>query len=621
VASKIDILFDIDNSASMSDKQRYLSEAISEFIDRLVHPYCVDTSGNVLGASIAGSCAQGALEFAPVTDMHLGVLTSSLGSRLGDVCDPGAQAPAPFANLSAHNDDQGHLVARSLTFSSNGSAATEAPVADAAAGFLGWYPGGASAGASSGAAAGSENALVADVQSMIGGAGMWGCGVESPLESWYRFLIQPDPYQSLASASTPVGMWQGVDATILRQRHDFLRPDSLVAVLVLSDENDSEIDVRSLGGSGYYFMNHSFQPPAGTQACSSDPGSAACQSCSLASSASDPACAPAAGSGHSYKTYTAQNDWGYDLNLRHVHMKAKYGLDPQYPIERYVTGLQQQQVPDRFGEYPADSGGHPASNYVGQNDCQNPLYAANLPDGTDLTPSTLCNLTPGGRSTGLVVFAHIGGVPSQLLHFVPNDPTASALSDADWVRILGRDPEHYDYTGIDPHMIEDYRDRTTVQYPFPTDSSMTNPLAASSTAPNAGDPTNGREWVTDQEMTAGTHVLPVDRQYACTFALPAARDCSLVSNYNACDCPPVNGGLTGAQNPPVCDPNTQNMQVAGKAYPTVRELLLAKLLGTQAVVSSICPVHVTEAAPGDPLYGYRPALSLLVDRMKSHLAQ
>jgi hypothetical protein len=59
-----------------------------------------------------------------------------------------------------------------------------------------------------------------------------------------------------------------------------------------------------------------------------------------------------------------------------------------------------------------------------------------------------------------------------------------------------------------------------------------------------------------------------------------------------------------------------------KAYPTIREILLAKLLGqtpgaNQGVISSICPIHTVEAMPGDPLFGYRPAMTTLIDRLKS----
>ena len=110
--------------------------------------------------------------------------------------------------------------------------------------------------------------LNSDFQQLVVGVHQFGCGIESQLETWYRFLIQPDPYDSLATAKVngqTVAQWVGVDTTILAQRADFLRPDSLVAILVLTDENDSEVDVRSFGGTAYNFMSTGFAPPRGTR--------------------------------------------------------------------------------------------------------------------------------------------------------------------------------------------------------------------------------------------------------------------------------------------------------------------------------------------------------------------
>jgi hypothetical protein len=221
----------------------------------------------------------------------------------------------------------------------------------------------------------------------------------------------------------------------------------------------------------------------------------------------------------------------------------------------------------------------------------------------------LCNLTPGPRTSDMVFYAHIGGVPANLLHFQPGNPAASALSSADWVKILGNDPLNYDYSGIDPHMIESYQPRSG--------------LAAPGSANNT-DPVSGHEWITDQPLgVSGGHVLQVDREYACIFPLvdstgnPIVRDCTLVQNANYCDCPHLAGTVNAMQLPPVCDQTTITKQVAAKAYPTVRELLVAKLLGNQGIVWSLCPIHgYDNATRDDPLYGYRPAVELMVDKMK-----
>jgi hypothetical protein len=216
-------------------------------------------------------------------------------------------------------------------------------------------------------------------------------------------------------------------------------------------------------------------------------------------------------------------------------------------------------------------------------------------------------LPKGARTKDLIFYAHIGGVPHELLHFDPNSSKNSTLSDADWVKILGTgmasmqpsDPVKHDYSGIDPHMIESYQPRSG--------------LPGASSANNA-DPINGREWVTNSAMNF------VDREYACIFPLPATavKDCSLATNADICDCPST-AVPNGPNVPPVCDPTTTTKQIAAKAYPTIRETLLAHLMGTQGILSSICPIHTTDTG-NDPLYGYRPAVAVIVDRLKNALA-
>jgi hypothetical protein len=612
---KVDLLFVIDNSASMGDKQQYLSEAVPNLITRLVTPNCVDpTSGTVYGPSDSGgngTCAQGAVEFPPVHDMHIGVLSTSLGARLsgnygsglGIICDPTATVTLPGgATVTKGNDDRGELL--------NRSGPTETPLADAGSShFLNWFPSNVrnqGKTASPGAPAITDaTQLVSDFGALIQGVGTYGCPIESQLESWYRFLIQPDPYDSLSLDSKTRAQWDGVDATILQQRHDFLRPDSLVAIIDLTDENDSEIDVRALGGQGYLWMDDNYDPARGTSACSENASNSglddpsACNSCDAVSSAStDPSCQMGA--------YSQVNDWAFNIGLRHVHMTQKYGVWPQFPIERYSLGLTSTKIPDRNDEYPPG-----AFSYQGlkKQDCTNPLFAGSLPDGSTTDGATLCNLPAGNRTPDLVFYAHIGGVPHQLLQADPSNPDSpqkETLSDADWTAILGKDPLHENYTGIDAHMIESYQ-----------------PRAGLPQGPSAKpDAAIGYDWITDQ---GDQHVLSVDREYACTFPLATPRDCTNTSDPSiafGCDCP-ASEGLTPDQLPPICNSTTPTQQIGAKAYPTERELLLANLMDAQGFVSSLCPIHVTPA-PGqtaltDPLFGYNPAVVGIVDRLKTAL--
>jgi hypothetical protein len=62
--TKIDLLFMIDNSPSMADKERILAQAIPELVHRLADPMSMN----------------------PITDMHVGVISSSLGGHGAKVC-------------------------------------------------------------------------------------------------------------------------------------------------------------------------------------------------------------------------------------------------------------------------------------------------------------------------------------------------------------------------------------------------------------------------------------------------------------------------------------------------------------------------------------------------------
>jgi hypothetical protein len=79
---KVDILFDIDNSASMGDKQAYLAQAVPQLITRLVQPNCVDPQGNTkTQAALDGTCPGFVndptvnAEFPPVHNLHIGIVS------------------------------------------------------------------------------------------------------------------------------------------------------------------------------------------------------------------------------------------------------------------------------------------------------------------------------------------------------------------------------------------------------------------------------------------------------------------------------------------------------------------------------------------------------------------
>jgi hypothetical protein len=601
---KVDLLFMIDNSASMGDKQAILSEAVPNLLNGLLQPKCVDPNGVQSAGKVADpngnkannfNCPAGTEpEFRPVTDMHIGIISSSLGSFGGDVCPDTGRA-----------NDKAHLL--NLVKGKPPLAAAQP------SNFLSWYP------------TNEENSdkkrhpdpptpavtkladLSAAFVDLVTGVEQNGCGLEAQLESFYRFLIQPDPWVQvrLDGGKATLGAPNEIDVELLKQRADFLREDSLVAIIELTDEDDSSADPLSVGGQGWAFMANQFPgsssfradgktttAPRATSACARNPaadgkdGKVACTSCGFASTCNgnDPACKLIK------EDPECQKNGGYygptedQLNVRFHRMKERYGIDPQYPIKRYVDGLKQPRVPDRSGEHTIK--GNDVSAYIGTPKCTNPLFAKNLPrEGGQ----EICTLAKSTRTPDLIFFAVVGGVPNNLLHFDPNDPDKSRIVNDDWNKILGRDPGNFNYEGIDPHMVQSVSARDGV--PPPSDTRGDNG--------DANDPV-GRDWKTGDD----------DLQYACTFPLPQDKQRTCTSADPSCDC-------AGAKNPPLCGAAVGN-QIKAKAYPTTREFMVVRALGDQGVIASLCPISLT-VPKTDPTYGYNPAVKSIIDRLKNAL--
>ena len=617
---KIDLLFMIDNSASMGDKQALLAQAVPDMINRLVTPNCVDRTGvPIPNANVNNVCSSGTLEFPPVHDMHIGIVTSSLGQRAPegvppDQCDP-ARSNDADPSLPSHADDRGELV--------NRGGSQEIPVTNAQPfNFLAWFPPGtANAGQSAPPVpaettvgdATTPGTLIGDFTSMISGVHEHGCGFEAQNEAWYRFLVQPDPFQTV-TANGNIASLSGVDSVILTQRRAFLRPDSLLAVIVVTDENEEVANPLAIGGEGWLYEQSTwpdsptYGAPEGTIECKSNPLDPKCTSCASSTVPHDanyaarcPADPPSTAAG--YYNVQAPND-DDNVNVRFFHQRQRFGEFAGYPVSRYVRGLTRESVPDRGHEVDR------AGNYVGDQDqyadCVNPIFAQDLPTDPN---GDLCHLTRGPRTPDLVYYAAIAGVPHQLLQAKPGDAECSAgqaradcpqkdtLSEDDWLTITGKDPENYDFTGADPHMLESEEPRQTGCPPTGNDSC---------------DPINGREWDTQRG----------DLQYACIFPLAQPKDCTQMAFKGACDC--QDG--TASENTPLCQNAGgvhTHVQINGKAYPSIREMLIAHAMAdqpsVQGIVSSMCPIHTTEMGAGDPVFGYRPAVNAIVNRLKTDL--
>jgi hypothetical protein len=562
---KLDLLFMIDNSSSMADKQVILAQAVPDLVKRLVDPYCINPStGQVVGTrNPDGSCTIGEPEFPPVRDLHIGIITSSLGGHgaMG-VCDD----PDPRKTLP-HNDDHGHLVARDVM---DGAVPTFMNQ-----GFLNWNPV-MNVGQ-------TPNDLAATFATMVTGVGQHGCGYEASLEAIYRFLVDPNPYQKLGvdmSQSPGLGVTvpQGTDLALLQQRADFLRPDSLVAVVMITDENDcSVIDA----GQAFYSIIPASGAPAtsvlghGTTPCLTNPNDPCCYNCFQATPAncpdqsSDPECQAG--------PWTRDKD---PENLRCFKQKQRYGVDFLYPVARYINGFSSATVLNREGMTVT-----------------NPLFD-DLSAGCNKTTHVGCKT---GRSKDRVLIAGILGVPWQDIAVDPNDLThgfltAKQMTEAGtWQKILGAPSASPPVPPTDTHMIESITPRPGLAPP----TSVANQ-----------DPINGHEW--DPSMASPTP--NGDLQYACIFPLNPSKACTEQSD---CDCFVAPGADPGASKNPLCQDKAGaygNMQWRAKAYPGLRQLQVLKGLGEQAIVGSICPSNITNMTASD--FGYRPSIGALVHRFR-----
>ncbi|MGC4091498.1 MAG: hypothetical protein QM756_27190 [Polyangiaceae bacterium] len=559
-ADKIDLLFVIDNSISMADKQEILKSAVPLLVRRLVTPVCVDAAGNPTGdlANQSGVCPTGKPEFPPIRDFHIGVISSSLGAHGGTVC------------TDLEDDDKAHLLPSMRTglTSWNNS------------GFLAWDPEQRAVPAGSGDAA----QLVTDFQNMVTAAGGTGCGYEATLESWYRFLIDPEP----PSAVTLISANEGVtitapDATVLAQRAAFLRADSLVGIVILSDENDCSIKDGELGylASSSSLNGTAFHMPRATSACAATPNDACCRSC--ASTLNPAGCTSVAEDTECIKgTYVAADD---DLNLRCYNQKQRFGLDLLYPLQRYLAGLTESQVATRAGVL-----------------APNPLFQAPA-NSTHRDPSHVFLL-------GIV------GVPWQ---DVSDDASRSDsvrlryLSAAELER-QGRFTMMLGDNGGKPTdglMFESIVDRSSLGFPA-------HPLTGEALAPSTS--TNPKQNSMNGHET--NMVANTDLQFACIFPLTTPRTCNETST--ACDCIPADVTYNRALCQPPTGGPAASTQYFAKAYPSLRQLDLIRQFGgitNNSIAASICPKVQSSSAPTtDPNYGYNPAVSALVDRMKTALA-
>jgi hypothetical protein len=620
---KIDMLFVVDNSLSMADKQEILALALPDLVRRLVDPVCIDANGGT-SWSANGTCPAGtAREFQPITNIHIAVVTSSLG---------GFGAEVDCISDAEGEKDNSHLL---------GSLPRVEAIIPGTPDFLTWCPetsqsatsGACAPSPETGGGAGDAMGFSDAFANQVREAGEFGCGWEATLEAWYRFLIEPAPWTSIVRVNCNFGNdtnmscvapsldasgAMDLDETIIAQRKAFLRPDSLVAIVMLTDENDCSFkasgqswrlsQARSAPDMDYPNgqPNRAFK---GSSTCATDPNNQCCHSCGAKAPANCPTEVNAAGmtvgQGCMEPRYPAMDDLGDEaptddaVNLRCFNHKQRFGVDYLYPVARYSNALLLTDLcPASEDLSPTAADGTQNPNCGPDRLVKNPLYIDyTYPDRLAADPAAM-QVVP--RNRDLVFLAGIVGVPWQDIAVDPNaetlvyrtnrvNPDPDAPPVIDWVQLLGN---------------------ATLKAPYDLlTAPPTDPLMHEQIAPRTGTNTaiNGGEWdILDRD----------DLQYACIFPKETPVMCpqtieETTSTTPNCDC--TFYGADGYNNP-LCNGFEQTH---AKAYPSIRPLQVLRDYGPNSIVASICPKETENENADD--FGYRPAVAAIVERLKEQL--
>jgi hypothetical protein len=262
---KLDLLVMIDNSGGMREKQAKLMRAFGTLLNTLTNPPDTDADGD------------GYPDVVPVRDLHIGIVSSDLGTagssvpgcQNGDRGDDGRLNPIRF----------GGAMAEHLPWIPRGGDPAPADVRPRDCVTRDEFP--LFIAFDSGTAPGQfEHDFRCNA-----GLDTGGCGLEQPLESVWRALVWHDAREREGNPGANAG---------------FLRDDAVLAILLLTDEEDGSVrDCRFARGD---------------------------------------ACAPAGG-GQAIDVFElSSNRWAssFDLNQRLYLYESCGAQDPTWQLDRYV---------------------------------------------------------------------------------------------------------------------------------------------------------------------------------------------------------------------------------------------------------------------------------------------
>ncbi len=574
----VDLLFVIDSSASMKSKQEMLAASIPGVISELVRSACYDNaSGRRL--SFAATCPEGSTRvYKSVRSLNVGVISGSLGGQGAAYCldDP----------ERTHND-RAHLVAN-----------VRAQLAGAADhGVLKWRNDQT-----------EVPELIEAIQSQILAVGTSGCERQAPLEAWYRFLVEPrPPLNTILSEDGTAGPERDAEGTVrldselLAQRQAFLRPESLLAVVMLSDDDDCS---TMAGGNlfenaAYGHLMHQETPMVrASGACQVNPNDACCVSC-LASELAPEGCDLS--DCENLPILSQEED---PQVLRFVDQRRRFGTEFIYPVKRYVDGMTRPEIRDTWSGELVDN---PLLRGVGAHEGKVrapglvlPLAITGVPwhdveTQESLTSSSVSEvLSSPELALNLVPFGDEQVNRWRVLLGNPGVPARSLeCQESRDDPACGRAPT----PALDPFMIQSLSPREAAVNPITGDQIV---------GPESLDPQanliNGHE-----HSANGQPAL----QRACIFPLDEPREC--IDDDPTCAC-----GSGAPFNQALCQPpaggEAEATQYWDGASPSPRIAQFIRDMGANAGLSSACPKQAT-GDPSSQAFGYAPSFAPLSLRL------
>ncbi len=538
-------------------------------------------------------------ESSPVQKLHMGFISSSLGDFGGDVCPEDGAVHHVAQNDQAHllntldrimDVDLRRIVIWNATDETNGPETLQE--------------------------------RQAQIRAQVRAVGELGCGVEMGMEAWYRFLADPIPPEGIVHSDaedelSPI-VRTGLDSDILSQRESFLRDDSLLVVLMLSNENDASMnDQYGMGwlAARAYVGARRFLMRSGSSVCAENPDDPCCYSCWTeppAGCEADPVCA---------EETRGELPEEYDpVQLRFFDQKRRFGMDTLAPVSRYVNALTLPELCpyQTYGNLDCDCREAQARG----------VACDPNPQGLPENEYRFANPLAARSAASRVILGGIVGTPWQDVASEDSLDNPDALriqtgAELDWSLLVPGewgDP-------MDPLMVESIEAREG-----------THPRTGEALMPPRS--AYGANSINGHERETGG----MDLQYACVFPLQQTWDCGEINCYidpectgdlcatdplcvkvsNGCACDEYEHATS-----PVCqDPETDEFDLVERgdfAFPSTRQLQVLKGFAEatgadQSVVGSACPKTLDPTRTEESVYGYNATVDALVATIKPRLA-